>query len=61
MTRYRVILRLPNNELANEKIETILFPKTSKPVGTKRVSDFYYIQKELLHNGMNKNSFGQSI
>ena len=41
-------------EMTDEKLETILFPKTSRPVSTKRMPDFDYVRKELLRNGVNK-------
>ncbi len=41
--------------MTDEKLEMILFPKTSEPVvSTKRMPDFDYIRKELLRNGVNK-------
>lgn len=38
-----------------------LFPSAQKQVSsTKRMPDFNYIQKELLRNGVNKNSSGRN-
>ena len=41
-------------DMTDEKLETILFPKPSRPVSTKRMPDFDYVRKELLRNGVNK-------
>ena len=42
------------NDMTDEKLETIMFPRVSAPVSTKRMPDFEYIRKELLRNGVNK-------
>ena len=40
--------------MTDEKLETILFPKPSRPASSKRMPDFDYVRKELLRNGVNK-------
>ena len=42
------------NDMTDEKLEAIMFPRVSAPVSTKRMPDFEYIRKELLRNGVNK-------
>ena len=42
------------DEMTDEKLETILFPKPSGLSSTKRMPDFDYIRRELLRNGVNK-------
>ncbi len=43
-----------SDDMTDDKLETILFPKPSKPTSTKRMPDFDYVRKELLRNGVNK-------
>lgn len=43
-----------SDEMTDEKLETIMFSKTSKLICTRRMPDFDYIRKELLRDGMNK-------
>ena len=42
------------NDMTDEKLEAIMFPRVSAPVSTKRMPDFEYIRKELLRNDVNK-------
>ena len=43
-----------SDDMTDEKLETTLFPKSSKPASTKRMPDFEYVRRELLRNGVNK-------
>ncbi len=36
-----------SDDMTDEKLKTILFPKASKPISNKCKSDFDYIRKEL--------------
>ena len=45
---------LLNDDMTDEKLETILFPKPAKSASTKRMPDFDHVRKELLRNGVNK-------
>ncbi len=47
--------------LTDAALEKLMFPKEAKVSLQKRMPDFYYIQKELLRNGVNKNSSGRNI
>ena len=40
--------------LTDAALKTLMFPKESKVSNQKRMPDFNYIQKELLRNGVNK-------
>ena len=42
------------NDMTDEKLEAIMFPRSTEPTSTKRMPDFEYIRKELLRNGVNK-------
>lgn len=42
------------NDMTDEKLEAIMFPRVSAPVSTKCMPDFEYIRKELLRNDVNK-------
>lgn len=44
-------------EMTDARLEELLFPKT-KTTANKRLPDYDYIRKELLRNGVNKNSSG---
>ena len=41
-------------DMTDEKLESIMFPKPSKPASKKRLPDFDHVRKELLRNGVNK-------
>lgn len=49
------------DDMTNEKLEAIMFPKATEPVSTKRTPDFEYIRKELLLTGLTKSFCGLSI
>ena len=42
------------DDMTDEKLETIMFPKSPDPVSTKRMPDFDHIRSELRRNGVNK-------